>query len=102
MEDEEVMNMDMDEEEGEPIPVRTSPYEYDYFVIGGGSGGLSSAKEASQLGAKVALADFVQPSPAGTVWGLGGTCVNVGCIPKKLMHFSSYFGEHYLDQIECG
>jgi thioredoxin reductase (NADPH) len=99
--DDEVMDMDMMDEEME-VPVRTSPYEYDYFVIGGGSGGLSSAKEASVLGAKVALADFVQPSPKGTTWGLGGTCVNVGCIPKKLMHYSSSFGEQYLDQIECG
>ena len=83
-------------------PVRTSPYEYDYFVIGGGSGGLASAKTASELGAKVALADFVKPSPQGTSWGLGGTCVNVGCIPKKLMHFASMFGEYYNDQQECG
>lgn len=96
------MAMDMEGNEMEAPPVRTSPYEYDYFVIGGGSGGLASAKEASLLGAKVALADFVQPSPQGTSWGLGGTCVNVGCIPKKLMHFSSSFGEYYSDQIECG
>lgn len=68
-------------------------YDYDYFVIGGGSGGLASAKAAADLGAKVAVADFVKPSPAGTTWGLGGTCVNVGCIPKKLMHFSSLYRE---------
>ena len=55
-------------------------------VIGGGSGGLAAAKEAANLGKKVALCDFVQPTPVGTTWGLGGTCVNVGCIPKKLMH----------------
>uniref|UniRef100_A0AAY4BI41 thioredoxin-disulfide reductase (NADPH) n=1 Tax=Denticeps clupeoides TaxID=299321 RepID=A0AAY4BI41_9TELE len=42
-------------------------YDYDIVVIGGGSGGLACSKE-------------------GTKWGLGGTCVNVGCIPKKLMH----------------
>lgn len=59
---------------------------FDFFVIGGGSGGLSSAKMAASLGAKVGLADFVVPSPNGTNWGLGGTCVNVGCIPKKLLH----------------
>ena len=102
MDDEEVMEMGMEEEEMAPPPSRTSPYDFDYFVIGGGSGGLASAKEASILGAKVALADFVSPSPRGATWGLGGTCVNVGCIPKKLMHYSSSFGEHYLDQIECG
>ena len=103
MADEEVMDMAMDDDmEMEPTPVRTSPYEYDYFVIGGGSGGLASAKEAASLGAKVALADFVSPSPRGSVWGLGGTCVNVGCIPKKLMHYSASFGDSYRDQIECG
>ena len=55
-------------------------------VIGGGSGGLAAAKEAARLGKNVGLCDFVQPTPIGTTWGLGGTCVNVGCIPKKLMH----------------
>lgn len=101
--EEEVMEIGMEEDfEVHDAPVRNSPYEYDYFVIGGGSGGLASAKEAAVLGAKVALADFVQPSPLGTTWGLGGTCVNVGCIPKKLMHFSASFGDNYKDQIECG
>lgn len=61
-------------------------FEYDLVVIGGGSGGLAASKEAADLGAKVAVFDFVSPTPQGTTWGLGGTCVNVGCIPKKLMH----------------
>eukprot|EP00521_Asterionellopsis_glacialis_P008202 CAMPEP_0195285368 /NCGR_PEP_ID=MMETSP0707-20130614/3220_1 /TAXON_ID=33640 /ORGANISM="Asterionellopsis glacialis, Strain CCMP134" /LENGTH=618 /DNA_ID=CAMNT_0040344849 /DNA_START=42 /DNA_END=1898 /DNA_ORIENTATION=+ len=61
-------------------------YDYDLVVIGGGSGGMAAAKEAAGFGAKVACLDFVKPSPQGTTWGLGGTCVNVGCIPKKLMH----------------
>ena len=47
-------------------------YEYDLLVIGGGSGGLACAKEAAKLGKKVALLDFVTPSPLGTAWGLGG------------------------------
>eukprot|EP00980_Cylindrotheca_fusiformis_P013717 scaffold3526_cov115-Cylindrotheca_fusiformis.AAC.7 len=64
-------------------------YEYDLVVIGGGSGGMAAAKEAASLGAKVALCDFVKPSPKGTTWGLGGTCVNVGCIPKKLYHIGA-------------
>nr|AIC37513.1 thioredoxin glutathione reductase [Dugesia japonica] len=64
-------------------------YDYDLVVIGGGSGGLAASKEASNFGAKVAVLDFVQPTPMGTTWGLGGTCVNVGCIPKKLMHQSA-------------
>ena len=41
----------------------------------------------------MALADFVKPSPAGSTWGLGGTCVNVGCIPKKLMHYAGILAE---------
>lgn len=63
-------------------------YQYDLFIIGGGSGGLSASKEAANLGAKVGLADFVKPTPSGTKWGIGGTCVNVGCIPKKMMHYA--------------
>jgi hypothetical protein len=47
-------------------------YDFDLFVIGGGSGGLAASKAAAALGAKVAVADFVKPSPAGTTWGLGG------------------------------
>ena len=42
-----------------------------------------------RLGKKVAVCDFVKSTPKGTTWGLGGTCVNVGCIPKKLMHQAS-------------
>jgi len=54
-------------------------FDYDLVVIGGGSGGLAASKEAVKQGAtKVAVLDFVKPSPAGTNWGLGGTCVNVG------------------------
>lgn len=68
-------------------------YDYDLFVIGGGSGGISSARWAGKAGKKVAVADFVKPSPAGTTWGLGGTCVNVGCIPKKLMHYAALLSE---------
>lgn len=79
-----------------------SKYDYDLFVIGGGSGGLSAAKRAAKLGAKVGLADFVNPSPSGTKWGLGGTCVNVGCIPKKMMHFASLLGEARHDQKSSG
>ncbi|XP_011551234.3 thioredoxin reductase 1, mitochondrial isoform X2 [Plutella xylostella] len=68
-------------------------FEYDLAVLGGGSGGLACAKEAVNLGAKVAVFDYVSPSPQGSKWGLGGTCVNVGCIPKKLMHQAALLGE---------
>lgn len=74
-------------------PINQENFDYDLVVIGGGSGGLACAKEAVQFGAKVAVLDFVKPSPRGTKWGLGGTCVNVGCIPKKLMHQASLLGE---------
>eukprot|EP00900_Chrysochromulina_parva_P022467 jgi/Chrpa1/4854/Chrysochromulina_OHIO_Genome00010222-RA len=66
---------------------------YDLLVIGGGSGGLAASKAAAKYGKKVAVCDFVKPSEAGTTWGLGGTCVNVGCIPKKLMHQAAQIGE---------
>merc|ERR550517_1381580 len=77
-------------------------YDYDIMVIGGGSGGLAASKEAAKLGKKVAVCDFVKPSPAGTTWGLGGTCVNVGCIPKKLMHQAAILGEGLKDAKDYG
>ena len=46
-------------------------YDYDLVVIGGGSGGMAAAKEATRFGATVACLDFVKPSPAGSTWGLG-------------------------------
>nr|XP_042909659.1 thioredoxin reductase 2, mitochondrial isoform X2 [Parasteatoda tepidariorum] len=68
-------------------------WNYDLLVIGGGSGGLACAKEGAILGKKVAVLDYVDPSIRGTTWGLGGTCVNVGCIPKKLFHQASLLGK---------
>jgi glutathione reductase (NADPH) len=50
--------------------------EYDLIVIGGGSGGLAAAQRAAEYGARVALVESHR---------LGGTCVNVGCVPKKVM-----------------
>lgn len=72
------------------------------LVIGGGSGGLACAKEASSFGKKVAVIDFVDPSSRGTTWGLGGTCVNVGCIPKKLYHQAALLGKALEDSKSYG
>ncbi|XP_035960109.2 thioredoxin reductase 2, mitochondrial isoform X3 [Halichoerus grypus] len=80
----------------------TGRQDYDLLVIGGGSGGLACAKEAAQLGKKVAVVDYVEPSPRGTRWGLGGTCVNVGCIPKKLMHQAALLGGMIRDATHYG
>jgi pyruvate/2-oxoglutarate dehydrogenase complex dihydrolipoamide dehydrogenase (E3) component len=76
-------------------------FDYDLVVIGGGSGGMAASKEAADLGAKVACLDFVKPSPKGTTWGLGGTCVNVGCIPKKLFHIGSMLKESIKDDSDA-
>ncbi|XP_018409446.1 PREDICTED: thioredoxin reductase 3 isoform X2 [Nanorana parkeri] len=77
-------------------------YDYDLIVIGGGSGGLACSKEASSLGKKVMVFDYVVPTPLGTSWGLGGTCVNVGCIPKKLMHQAALLGHSLKDSRKFG
>ena len=71
----------------DPLSV-TKSYDkvYDLAVIGGGSGGLATAFEANEHGLDVIVIDYVEESLHKTKWGLGGTCVNVGCIPKKLMH----------------
>uniref|UniRef100_A0A665WPG0 Thioredoxin reductase 1, cytoplasmic-like n=1 Tax=Echeneis naucrates TaxID=173247 RepID=A0A665WPG0_ECHNA len=77
-------------------------YDYDLIVIGGGSGGLACSKEAALLGKKVMVLDYVEPTPKGTTWGLGGTCVNVGCIPKKLMHQTAMLGTAMQDARKYG
>ncbi len=61
-------------------------YEFDLFVIGAGSGGVRAARMAAQTGARVAVAE------AGA---LGGTCVNVGCIPKKLYSYAAHYAEAF-------
>uniref|UniRef100_A0A674NTM5 thioredoxin-disulfide reductase (NADPH) n=1 Tax=Takifugu rubripes TaxID=31033 RepID=A0A674NTM5_TAKRU len=80
----------------------TGKYDYDLVVIGGGSGGLACSKEAALVGQKVAVLDYVEPSVKGTKWGLGGTCVNVGCIPKKLMHQAALLGTAVKDAKKYG
>ncbi|OQK18150.1 glutathione reductase [Methyloprofundus sedimenti] len=63
-----------------------SQYDYDLFVIGAGSGGVRAARTVADLGAKVAIAEHQY---------LGGTCVNVGCVPKKLFVYASHFHEDF-------
>jgi glutathione reductase (NADPH) len=76
-------------------------YDFDLFVIGGGSGGVRAARMAAQRGAKVALAEAggVHGSHGDdgslTGAGLGGTCVNVGCIPKKLYSYAAHFAKSF-------
>ncbi|KRC04387.1 glutathione reductase [Hydrogenophaga sp. Root209] len=67
----------------------TTTFDFDLFVIGGGSGGVRAARMAAQRGARVALAEVL-----GTD-GLGGTCVNVGCIPKKLYSYAAHYAESF-------
>lgn len=64
----------------------SEPYEFDLFVIGAGSGGVRASRVCASMGARVACAED-RP--------LGGTCVNVGCIPKKLLVYASHFAEDF-------
>src|SRR4051812_46607259 len=57
--------------------------DFDLIVIGGGSGGVRAARTAAARGARVALVE---------VGELGGTCVNVGCVPKKLYSYAAGYG----------
>jgi glutathione reductase (NADPH) len=66
---------------------------YDLVVIGGGSGGLASAQRAAEYGARVVL---VEPGP------LGGTCVNLGCVPKKIMWNAADLGGALHDAQDYG
>ncbi|KAG8578328.1 hypothetical protein GDO81_010455 [Engystomops pustulosus] len=88
--------------EGKEDKPKDDGYDFDLIVIGGGSGGLAASKEAAQYGKKVLVLDYVTPSPLGTTWGLGGTCVNVGCIPKKLMHQAALLRQALKDSSKYG
>ncbi len=67
--------------------------KYDLFVIGGGSGGVAHARRAAEYGAKVAIAEH---GP------LGGTCVNVGCVPKKVMWHTASHAHHFEHAADYG
>lgn len=66
----------------------SSDKDYDLFVIGAGSGGVRAARMAAGFGARVAVAEDRY---------MGGTCVNVGCVPKKLYVYASEFGHAFND-----
>jgi len=61
-------------------------YDYDLFTIGGGSGGVRASRVSATMGARVAIAESDR---------FGGTCVNVGCIPKKLFSYAAHFRENF-------
>lgn len=65
-----------------------SDFDFDLFVIGAGSGGVRAARMAAATGARVAIVEDRY---------MGGTCVNVGCVPKKLYVYASEFGKAYED-----
>lgn len=65
-----------------------SEYDYDLFVIGAGSGGVRASRMAASFGARVAVAEELY---------LGGTCVNVGCVPKKLFAYAALFADDFGD-----
>ena len=67
--------------------------QFDLLVVGGGSGGLACAQRAAEYGARVAL---IEPGR------LGGTCVNVGCVPKKIMWNASEIAEALGDGVDYG
>ena len=63
-----------------------SGFDFDLFVIGAGSGGVRAARMAAAQGVRVAIAEDRY---------MGGTCVNVGCVPKKLYVYASHYGEQF-------
>ncbi|WP_197475155.1 FAD-dependent oxidoreductase, partial [Oleiphilus sp. HI0079] len=65
-----------------------SKFDFDLFVIGAGSGGVRLARMSASMGARVAVAEDRD---------LGGTCVNVGCVPKKLFVYASHVQEELED-----
>ena len=68
-------------------------YDFDLFVIGAGSGGVRAARMAAGMGVKVAIAEDRH---------LGGTCVNVGCVPKKLFVYASQYAEGFAEAAGFG
>lgn len=68
------------------MQTKETAFDYDLFVIGAGSGGVRASRMAASFGKKVAIAEDRH---------LGGTCVNVGCVPKKLFVYAAHFHEEF-------
>jgi glutathione reductase (NADPH) len=72
---------------------RMPPFQFDLLVVGGGSGGVRAARMAAQRGARVGVVE---------VGALGGTCVNAGCIPKKLYSYAAHYAEAFAEAAGYG
>ena len=70
------------------MDMKLDSYDYDLFVIGAGSGGVRASRTAANLGARVAVAEERY---------FGGTCVNVGCVPKKLYSYAAHYKDDFED-----
>ena len=68
--------------------MKLDSYDFDFFVIGAGSGGVRASRIAANLGARVAVAEERY---------FGGTCVNVGCVPKKLYSYAAHYKDDFED-----
>jgi glutathione reductase (NADPH) len=68
-------------------------FDFDLFTIGGGSGGVRASRVSANLGARVAIAESDR---------FGGTCVNVGCIPKKLFSYAAHVHDELKDAADFG
>ena len=71
----------------------SSPTHFDFLVLGAGSGGLASARRAASYGVRAAI---IEHGP------IGGTCVNVGCVPKKIMWNAATLAEEIHDLRDYG
>lgn len=73
--------------------MKSHGFDFDLFVIGAGSGGVRASRVAARYGARVAVAESSR---------IGGTCVNLGCVPKKLFVYASHFRDDFEDAAGFG
>lgn len=82
------MNNDVSNDVNNNVSNAVNNYDYDLLVIGAGSGGVRAARMAAGFGARVAIVENRY---------MGGTCVNVGCVPKKLYVYAAEYGKGFKD-----